>query len=434
MKKFLLCVLLTTAVAVTGFAGGQKGAAGANGTVTLTGYMQIDPADPQYAYWGPTLDAFTKAYPNIKLDFEYVTGEQFHDKFQTMAASGQIPDLFTCYAGARSSYLIDRGLVKDLRPYLTDAVKAKYNSAIWQPQGKNGEIYIVSPNMAVCTVVYANPAVLSKLGLKPARTMAELTGQVAAIRGAGLEVMTFGNNAQWPGSSILLSALVERTGGTAWFDKAMSGAAKFSDKPFVDALAVIKQMMDSRILPAGVNQLTGMNAITEFVNGKAAYMLQSGWSQSSIKGAADPAMYAQIEPLPFPDIAGDQSPGANAATLGEALAMGAKLSKEKADAAWTFLSFIYGEPGMDLFMKAGEVTTYKLDLSKYDIEPLTRKYIDMIGKQKMGYVIDAKMDGEGVNNVLNAGIQAVMIGDKTPQQVATEYETWVAKNDSNRKR
>ena len=52
----------------------------------------------------------------------------------------------------------------------------------------------------------------------------------------------------------------------------------------------------------------------------------------------------------------------------------------------------------------------------------------------MGYVIDDKMDSEGVNNLLNPGIQAVMIGQKTPEQLAAEYEAWVAKNDSHRKK
>lgn len=43
------------------------------------------------------------------------------------------------------------------------------------------------------------------------------------------------------------------------------------------------------------------------------------------------------------------------------------------------------------------------------------------------------MDSEGVNNLLNPGIQAVMMGDKSPAQLAAEYEAWVAANDSNRK-
>ena len=432
MKKLLLPVILILCFMGSAYARGQQSSAA--GTITLTGYMQIDPADPQYAYWPITLDAFAKKYPNIKVDFEYVTGEQFHDKFQAMAATGQIPDLFTCYAGARSGYILDRGMVKDLRPYLTDAFKSNYSEQIWVPQGPNGEIYIISPNMAVCTVVYVNPQILNSLNLKPATTLDELIAQVPVIRGAGYEVMMFGNQAVWQGSSLLLSALAERTGGTSWFDRAMNGTAKFSDKPFVDAIDVVKQMMDTRILPAGANQINGMEAITSFATGRSAYLLQAGWVISSIKGATDPAVFDQFQVMAFPAVRGEVSPGSSAATLGEALAMNARLSGEKADAAWKFLSFIYGEEGMDLMMKDANVVTYKLDVSKYDVDNLTKQYINLIANQPMGYVIDAMMDGEGVNNVLNPGIQAVMIGDKTPQQLANEYEAWVAANDSNRKK
>ena len=432
MKKLLIVAVLFLCLFGFAFAKGQQAAAG--GTITLSGYMQIDPADPQYAYWQPTLAAFAQKYPNIKLDFEYVTGEQFHDKFQAMAATGQIPDLFTCYAGARSGYILDRGMVKDLRPYLTDSFKANYSEQIWTPQGPNGEIYIISPNMAVCTIVYVNPQVLSKVGLKPATTMDELVAQVPVIRGAGYEVMMFGNQAVWQGSSLLLSALVERTAGTDWFDRARAGTAKFSDKPFVDSIQIVKEMMDNRVLVAGANQINGTEAISAFATGKSAYLLQSGWVISAIKDASDPAVFNQFQLMAFPTVKGDLNPGSNAATLGEALAMNARLSGDKADAAWKFLSFIYGEEGMDLMMKDSNVVTYKLDVSKYNVDNLTKQYINLIGNQRMGYVIDAVMDGEGVNNVLNPGIQAVMIGDKTPQQLANEYEAWVAANDSNRKK
>ena len=184
MKKLVLLFFLFVCSFAMIFAGGQR-SSGA-GTITLTGYMQIDPADPQYAYWPITLEAFARKYPNIKLDFEYVTGEQFHDKFQAMAATGQIPDLFTCYAGARSGYILDRGMVKDLRPYLTPSFRANYTDQIWTPQGPNGEIYIISPNMAVCTVVYYNPQLLNRLNLRPATSLDEMIAQVPSFGAQGL--------------------------------------------------------------------------------------------------------------------------------------------------------------------------------------------------------------------------------------------------------
>jgi raffinose/stachyose/melibiose transport system substrate-binding protein len=431
----LVTLLLAAAVAVV-FAGGQKAGSetGAGETVTLSVYMQLELANPQYEYWPVTLDAFAKKYPNIKLEFEYVSGEQFHDKFQAMAASGDIPDLFTCYAGARSSYILDRGAVKDIRPFLTEDFKTKFNSAIWAPQGPNGEIYIISPNMAVCTAVYVNTKLQRELGISTPRSLDEMIAQVPAIRAAGYTPLMFGNKGQWQAQSFLLSMLTDRMGGTAWFDKARAGTAKFTDKPFVDALAVIKRMVDTQLFPPGVNQLEGPEAWGAFVQGKAVYLLDAGWRVSALKGAATPEDFAQYEVIAFPAVPGETVRGSSAATLGEALAMSSKLSGAKADAAWKFLSFIYGQEGADILMRYGTVPTYKLDYTRYSLDKLNQQYITLINSQSMGYVIDAIMDGEGVNNLLNPGIQAVMMGDKTPAQLAAEYEAWVAANDSNRRK
>jgi raffinose/stachyose/melibiose transport system substrate-binding protein len=433
MKKALL-ILLGIAVILATACTDRKPQASSDDTVTLSVYMQFDIANPQYEYWPVTLEAFAQKYPNIKLEFEYVSGEQFHDKFQAMAAAGDIPDLFTTYAGARSSYVLDRGFVKDLRPYLTDEFKANYSSAIWDPQGPNGEIYIISPNMAVCTAIYVNTKLQRELGLTSPATLDELIAQVPVIRGAGYTPLMFANKGVWQAQSLLLSMLVDRLAGKAWFDRARAGTAKFTDQGFVDALAVIKRLVDTQAFPAGVNQLEGPEGWGDFVQGKSVYLLDAGWRIPALKSAAAPEDYAEYGVIAFPALPGEVTQGSSAATLGEALAMNSGLSEEKADAAWKFLSFIYGQEGCEILMRYGVVPTYKLDYSKFDVDNLNMQYIELINNQSMGYVIDAVMDGEGVNNLLNPGIQAVMIGDKTPEELAAEYEAWVAANDSNRKK
>jgi len=436
MKRLLFVMALFLCFVGFTFAKGQQaapgGASASGGTVTLSAYDQMDLADPQYEYWPVTLNAFAQKYPNIKIEWEYVSGEQFHDKFQTMAAAGDIPDLFTCYAGARSGYIINRGMVKDLRPYLTDEFKSHYTSSIWDPQGPKGEIYIISPNLAVCTVIYVNTALQKQVGLSMPKTLDEMIAQVPAIRAAGLTPLMFGNKGVWQAQSFLLSMLVDRMGGKAWFDRARVGTAKFTDPQFVSALDVIKRMVDTQLFPAGVNQLEGPEAWGAFVQNKAVYLLDAGWRIPALMGAAAPADYANYQVMAFPAVNGEVTKGSSAATLGEALAMNAKLSGAKADAAWNFLSFIYGQEGCDILMRYGTVPTYKLDLAKYNLDSLNTQYINLINNQSMGYVIDAVMDGEGVNNILNPGIQAVMMGSKTSAQLAAEYEGWVAANDSNR--
>ncbi len=436
MKKIthVLSLLLLSGVVL--FVGCSKEAdkkADANEPVTLSVYMQMDLANPQSAYWPETVKAFEAKYPNIKLEFEYVSGEAFHDKFQIMAASGDIPDVFTTYAGARSGYVLDRGMVKDLRPYLTDELKKNYNPAIWAPQGPNGEIYIISPNLAVCTVVYINPKLQEELGLTTPTTLDEMIAQVPAIREAGLTPLAFANKGQWQAQSLLLSMLTDRMGGVEWFEKAMVGEAKFSDKQFVDAISVIKKMTDAKLFPAGVNQLEGTASWGEFVAGKAVYLLDAGWRISALKKAAKPEDFEQYTLMAFPAIEGEVTHGSSAATTGESFGMNAKLEGAKADAAFKFISFVSGKEASEILTKYGTTTTYKVDLSKFDVDQLSKQYADLINNQSMGYVIDAKMDSEGVNNLLNPGIQAVMMGQKTPEELAKEYEAWVAENDSHRK-
>jgi len=193
-------------------------------------------------------------------------------------------------------------------------------------------------------------------------------------------------------------------------------------------------MVDTQLFPAGVNQLEGPEAWGAFVQNQAVYLLDAGWRIPALKNAAAPADYANYQVIAFPAVNGEVTKGSSAATLGEAIAMNAKLSGAKADAAWNFISFIYGEEGCDILMQYDTIPTRKLDFSKYGLDPLNRQYIELTNSQSMGYVIDAVMDGEGVNNLLNPGIQAVMMGSKTSAQLAAEYEAWVAANDSNRRR
>ncbi len=435
MKRLIAVLSLCLVSGTLLFAFGQsEKSSDPNAPVTLSVYMQMDLANPQSAYWPETVKAFEEKYPNIKLEFEYVSGEAFHDKFQIMAASGDIPDVFTTYGSSRSGYVIDRGMVKDLRPYLTKELKSKYDPTIWNPQGPKGEIYIISPNLAVCTVVYINPKLQKKLGLSTPKTLDEMIAQVPAIRKAGLTPLAFANKGQWQAQSLLLSMLTDRMGGVKWFDKAIAGKAKFSDKPFVDAISVIKKMTDAKLFPAGVNQLEGTAAWGEFVADKAVYLLDAGWRISALKKAAKPEDFAQYKLMAFPSIDGEVTKGSSAATTGESFGMNAKLKGAKEDAALKFIAFMSGKEASEILTKYGTTTTYKVDLSKMEIDPLTKQYAELIRNQSMGYVIDAKMDSEGVNNLLNPGIQAVMMGNKTPEQLAKEYEAWVAENDSHRKK
>ncbi len=433
MKKLTALILIVSLISgLSLFAAGSKDQAASDGKVTITAYMQIDPTLSQYAGHNAIMAAFAEKYPNIVVVPEYASGEAFHQKFQAMAASKQIPDLFTCYGGARSAYVNQTGQVLDLsKTYLTDAVKNEYSAATWTPQGENGEIWMVPPSLAVCHVVYANHALLDKLGLTYPETYEEWLAQIPTIRAAGYYPVSMGNKDPWVVNSWLLSLLVDRLGGPQWFMDAAKGTngASFTDPAFVRSLEIIKEMTDAGMFSPGVNQMSNTEADQEFYQGKSVYLIDAGWRTSGMDRDLDDTMKQNVQMHVFPAIKGEVTSNTSTATSSEGFGIAASIEgTAKADAAWTFIRFYDGPEGAAISASFGEVPSYKLDLSKVAMTPMQAKFAQFQADHDMGYVFDSVMGGEGVS-ILNNDIQAMMLGKGDPAAIAAKYEKFVAANE-----
>jgi raffinose/stachyose/melibiose transport system substrate-binding protein len=434
IKSFEKVLILTSVLLLlTGaalFASGGQEAEDEN--VVLSTYLQIDPANPQQKGYVEMQAAFEASRPDITFKHEYATGEAFHQKFQAMVASRQLPDVFTTYIGKRTAYVTETGNALDLRSYLTDDFKSQFSAATWESQGPNGEIYTIAASMAVCHSMYVNTAILDELGLSIPKTYEELLAQVDTIRAAGYYPVSMGNKDQWVVNSWLLSAFVDRMGGKAWFNKAMVGDASFTEPPFVKSLEFVNEMVQKNVFSPGVNQMSNTEADQEFYQQKSAYLIDAGWRTSAMVTTLPQEQQDAIEMIVFPALPGEVQKNSSAAVLSEGFGIYSKLEgTAKGQAAFDFISYYTGKEGATIRLKNGEIPTYKLDFASAGLPGLQMKYAQFQQDHPMGYVIDAKMDGEGMG-LLNPDIQAMMFGNITPAEVAERYEAWVAENDSNR--
>lgn len=150
-RLFVLFSISLLLVPMLVFAAGaaEQSGGGQDGVITLSVYHYLDQTDkttaPNFQY---LVDVFEKENPGIKLNFEYGYGESFHDKLQTMAMSGQLPDIILLYPGERTSQVTSAGLVKDLRPYLKGH-EDEFADMAMQPQGANGEIWELPEDISV---------------------------------------------------------------------------------------------------------------------------------------------------------------------------------------------------------------------------------------------------------------------------------------------
>lgn len=432
MKKVLTVVFsLLLVVSILQITNCEK--VNAEDKIKLSMFAYLDLTnDVATANWEELMEAFKVSHPDIELEIEYLVDEAYHNKLQTMAVAGQLPDVLFLWPAKRTGYVTESGLIKDLRPWI-QGHEAEFVDGALNAQGVNGEIYELSEQMTATHVMYTNEKLMKELGLTFPKTLDELIAQGETIRAAGLTPVTMTNGGGWQMQSCLLSALTERAGGLDWYDKAIVGdGASFADPEFVNALTVIDTLSKNEMLMPGINQASYGDALTEFVTEKAVYYIDGGWRINNLVGELKEEQKQYVSLRTFPEIPNQKGQsGSTASVAGTGYGMNAKLEGAKADAAWEWIWFYSGPEGSKIRHKNGALPAYKLPPNK-DLDPMIKKLAQFISETPAGYVIDAKMDQEGMA-VLQTGIQEMIMGAKTPEQVAQEYEAWAVANDSNRK-
>ncbi len=427
-RKLLLCLLFLALITVHSWATGEVED---DSVTTLKVFHYLDLADSVSADNFEALRlAFEEQHPDIKLEFDYLVNEPYHNKLQAMAVADELPDLLFLWPGKRTGSVTGSGKIKDLRPWL-DAHRDEFASAAMLPQGPNGEMWEVPEQVTATHVMYTNRRLLDELGLSFPETLDELISQGNRIRNAGYIPIAMDNKDGWQMQSCFLSALVERTAGRKWLEASLVGDVSFSDPEFVNAVKVIKQLSDNDMFSPGINQAEYGRALTDFVTGKAVYFIDGGWRTSNLVGELSPDQYDDIEFHVFPTLPNEKGAAGSTATVaGTGFGMNAKLEGAKADAAWEWIWFFSGPEGSKIKQEQGWLPAYILP-SNEDAPLLNRKLADFLAETPGGYVLDAVLSGESMG-VLHPDLQEMMFGNISAQDVGDRYEKWIAANEETR--
>lgn len=430
-KKIMAALVIACLAGAALFATGEPEPE-TDGVIELDVQHYLDLADNVSSGNFETLiNEFSAANPGIKLNFDYLFNEPYHNKLQSSAIAGQLSDLVFLWPGKRTGEVTGSGAVQDLRPWI-EKMDAEFAPAAIAPQGPNGEIWELPEQVTATHVMFTNDRLLEELGLEFPETLEELIAQGEVIREAGYIPIAMDNGDGWEMQSCLLSALVERTGGRDWFNKARVGEASFSDPEFVEAVEVILTLSENDMFSPGINQASYGQALTDFVIENAVYFIDGGWRTSNLTGEMTEDQFAYVSYNVFPELPVERgTPGSTAIVAGTGFGMNAELTGAEADAAWEWIYFFAGPEGSAIKAQQGWLPAVKIDLPETS-PALTLKLADFLVSTPGGYVIDAVMDAEGMG-LLHPLLQEMMFGNLTPQEVGDQYEAWVAANDSGRK-
>jgi len=396
-------------------------------TLNMLNYLDVTDTNSAKVFDMET-NMFHQKFPGINLVIENSFGEAYQQKLAALAASGQLPDVMYAWPGQRTIELSKNGLVQDLYPYLGSA-KANFIQNTVVPQ-YNGALLELPETFTVTHVMYANKALLAKLGIAMPRTYDDLVKMTPKLKAAGVETILMANKATWVNESCLFSMVAGRLAGDGFLNNILAGKAKFTDKPFVDSLSFIKKMYDDGVLSQDTIQMDYPDVPNLFATGKGAFLVDGDWRVNAIYPLF--ANQSDVVLIPsFPVIPGElkASSGSSSGTIGTGFAMNKTLKGAKAQAAWDWISFYAGpEVSLVRLQNIGEMPSMKLDTRGVKdsggnpLPPLVQQRIGMYSRIPVTTEVIDSVFSPKVAGAVSDGLQQIGLGAKTPEQVASDIQ------------
>jgi raffinose/stachyose/melibiose transport system substrate-binding protein len=310
----------------------------------------------------------------------------------------------------------------DHKPYMD---KSFYDLNLVPDMGPNGEIYEIPLGTSnICTVLYMNEELVKSLGFSEPKTYEDIVAMVPAAKTAGLDVISIDGADGWAWGSCLMSMVIARISGDAhWVSDAVAGKHKFTDQAFVDSLKFIRQLIDDGVISDksltvdyGTNQ-------SVFSNGQALFMVQGQW----IAGEIEINVANNTKMLAWPKLPGEKS--STAGSVAAAIQVGYGLTKKGAsdpavrDAALKFVQFFYSVEETTQRLRDGAIVAPILKNYKVpeDLPHIVKQKVILAQNAMNTDVIDAFLSG-APNDALNAGMQKIVAGTATPEEIAAEVQ------------
>ena len=383
-----------------------------------------------------------EAKTGVKVNFElYAPSDAYSQKVRAAAQGANLPDIFGILGEKRDfSSFIKAGFILELTPYMNED-NAKWKNSFFakalavnefgegNSYGIKPGIYGVPIDIMTIQMVY-NKALFKQLGLnpnKPPQTFEELLeiGKKISATNRGGSAENYG------GKATNLQGLVSGW-GEVWMidclannyafnimgeDKVIAtikGEVAYTDPDWIKVLSLFKDMQESGVLASGLVTMVNKTAEQLFANERAVFAFNGSWCVNVYKGMNPELEYGVF----LPPKASDKYPMAIWGGAGSSFMVSAR-SKNKEEAI-KFLRWLTERDQQAYLAEA----TNNLPANKESLNKIpevlanfargmdSATHPNVWGVSEFSPVIEA----------LDKGIQSIIIGEKTPEQIAQEVQ------------
>jgi ABC-type glycerol-3-phosphate transport system substrate-binding protein len=369
-----------------------------------------------------------QARTGIKVNFElYAPSDQYAQKVRAAAQGQTLPDIYGILGEKRDfASFVKAGLVLNLEPYMLENggvwKNSFYANALAVNEFEAGNVYgaaagIYAAPLDIMTIqMLYNKKLMQQLGWnadKPPARLQELIDMGPKIKAANLLGLVSGWSELW-----LIDCLVSNYAfNIMGKDKVLAtfrGEVPYTDADWVKVLGVFKALREAGIL--STNLLTMVNKTAEqlFANEKAVFAFNGSWCVNVYKGMNPDLDYGVIPP----PRAQDTFPMSIWGGAGSSFMVNAQ-AKNTAEAV-NFLKWLTAKEQQAYMSETTNNIPANKD-SQVNIPQGLRSFAKAIDSSTHPNIWGVS-EFPAVIEAWDKGIQSIILGEKTPEQVAREVQ------------
>ena len=379
----------------------------------------------------PAFQELAKRYESrtgIKVNFElYAPSDAYSQKVRAAAQGANLPDIFGILGEKRDfASFIKAGHILDLTAYMEEKEGEWKNKFFAKALAVNefsaDNSYGVKPGIYgapidIMTIqILYNKDLFKQLGLNPREppaTFAELLDIGKKIKQANMQGLVSGWGEVWMIDCLANNYAFNIMGK----DKVLAtikGEVPYTDPDWIKVLSLFKEMQDSGVLANGLVTMVNKTAEQLFANGRAVFAFNGSWCVNVYKAMNPSLDYAAM----LPPAASEKFPVSIWGGAGSSFMVNAR-SKNKEEAVKFLKWFTDRDQQAYLAQTTSNPPANKDALSK--ISPILAQFADDMERTTHPNAWGIS-ESPQVIETFNKGIQSIIIGEKTPVQVAQETQ------------
>ncbi len=365
-----------------------------------------------------------------KVRFEiFAPSEVYAQRVKASAQTATLPDIYGVLGEKRDfASFIKSGYIASLSPALDEVVEGVawkdklFKKAVSVNEFPAGNEFGVEPGiygvpLDVMTIqmVY-NKKLYKQAGLDPEvppRTWEEFMGHASILREAGIPRLAGGFGEIWMLDALASNLAMSVMGEGKVFDT-YRGKVLYTDPDWVRVLSLFKQMTDEKVFVEGAVTMVNKTAEQTFANERAAYAFNGSWCVNVYRGMNPDLQYAAM----LPPSVSNLHPARIWGGAGSSFVVNA--ASPRRGEAIKFLKWLTDEKQQSFLAEATEnLPSNKASVGK--ISPVLASFGDDMDNTTHPNVYPVH-ELPPVVEAFDKGIQSILIGEKTPEEVAKDVQ------------